>query len=104
MPLDQRTVARVTALIRLVADTVVLPSFRSLRPEDIQSKATAGDPDDVVTTVDHAAERFLVEHLRDIVPGAVFLGEEAVGADPALLDALPVAAAAWLIDPVDGTK
>ena len=104
MPLDQRTVGRVTALIRLVADTVVLPSFRSLRPEDIQSKTTAGDPDDVVTTVDHAAERFLVEQLRDIVPGAVFLGEEAVGADPALLDALPVAAAAWLIDPVDGTK
>jgi fructose-1,6-bisphosphatase/inositol monophosphatase family enzyme len=104
VPLDQRAVARVTALIRLVADTVVLPSFRSLRPEDIRSKATAADPDDVVTSVDHAAERFLVEQLRDIVPGAVFLGEEAICANPTLLDALPVAAAAWLIDPVDGTK
>lgn len=104
MPLDQGAAARVTAVVRHAADSVVLPSFRSLRPEDIRSKATAGDPEDLVTIVDHAAERLLVDELRGIVPDAVFLGEEAVSEDPALLNLLPAAAAAWLIDPVDGTK
>ena len=104
MPINQRTVEHVTAIVQQVADTIVLPSFRTLRPEDIRSKATPGDPEDLVTIVDHAAERRLVELLRDVVPGAVFLGEEAVCEDPALLDALAGAPAAWLIDPVDGTK
>lgn len=104
MPLDQRTAEHVTAILRQVADTIVLPSFRALRPEDIRSKATAGDPEDLVTVVDHAAERRLVELLRDASPDSVFLGEEAVSEHPALLDALANAPAAWLIDPVDGTK
>jgi fructose-1,6-bisphosphatase/inositol monophosphatase family enzyme len=95
---------RVTAIIQDVAATVVMPSFRSLRPEDIHAKETAGDPEDVVTIVDRAAERYLIDALSEVVPGAAFIGEEASAEDPSLLDALSSPTPAWLIDPVDGTK
>jgi fructose-1,6-bisphosphatase/inositol monophosphatase family enzyme len=95
---------RVAAIIQHVVSSVVMPSFRALRPEDIHSKHTPGDPDDLVTIVDKAAERALVEQLSGLVPGAVFVGEEAVSENPDLLSALSSDAPAWLIDPIDGTK
>ena len=95
---------RVTAIVQDVAATIVMPSFRSLRPEDIHAKDTVGDPEDLVTVVDRAAERFLIDALTGVVPGAAFVGEEASAEDPSLLDALSSATPAWLIDPVDGTK
>jgi fructose-1,6-bisphosphatase/inositol monophosphatase family enzyme len=95
---------RVNTLVQNVVASVVMPSFRSLRPEDIHSKDTPGDPDDLVTIVDQAAERFLIDALKDMVPGAAFIGEEAVCDDPSLLGALSATAPAWLIDPIDGTK
>lgn len=95
---------RVNLILQGVVKTVVMPSFRALRPEDIHSKDTPGDPDDLVTIADQAAERYLIAALRDVVPGAAFIGEEAVSEDPSLLAALSAAAPAWLIDPIDGTK
>lgn len=97
-------VERVNAIIQNVVASTVMPSFRSLRPEDILSKDTPGDPDDLVTIVDKAAERQLIDALGGVVPGAAFIGEEAVCEDPSLLGALSAAAPAWLIDPIDGTK
>ena len=70
-----------------------MPSFRSLRPEDIESKDTPGDPDDLVTIVDKAAERYLIDALGDVVPGAVFIGEEGVAENPSLLASLSAARA-----------
>lgn len=90
--------------MRDVVASVVMPSFRSLRPEDIHSKDTPGDPDDLVTIADKAAERYLIGALGEVVPGAAFIGEEAVCDDPSLLAALSARAPAWLIDPIDGTK
>ena len=81
-----------------------MPSFRSLQPEDIQSKNTPGDPDDLVTIVDKSAERYLIDALAEVVPGAAFIGEEAACDNPSLLQALSAPAPAWLIDPIDGTK
>jgi fructose-1,6-bisphosphatase/inositol monophosphatase family enzyme len=95
---------RVNTLVQNVVASVVMPSFRSLRPEDIHLKDTPGDPDDLVTIVDQAAERYLIDALKDMVPGAAFVGEEAVSDDPSLLAALSAPAPAWLIDPIDGTK
>jgi fructose-1,6-bisphosphatase/inositol monophosphatase family enzyme len=97
-------IERVSTVVRDVVTLVVMPSFRSLRPEDIHSKDTPGDPDDLVTSVDKAAERYLIDALRDVVPGAAFIGEEAVCDDPSLLAALSAPAPAWIIDPIDGTK
>jgi fructose-1,6-bisphosphatase/inositol monophosphatase family enzyme len=97
-------VERVNEIIRNVVSSIVMPSFRSLRPEDIHSKDTPGDPDDLVTIVDKAAERHLILALGEVVPGAAFIGEEAACEDPSLLRALSEPAPAWLIDPIDGTK
>ena len=97
-------IERVNEIMQGAVSSVVMPSFRLLRPEDIQLKDTPGDPEDLVTVVDRAAERYLIEALADIIPGAAFIGEEAVSEDPSLLAALSAAAPAWLIDPIDGTK
>ena len=97
-------VDKVTRILDAVVSSVVMPSFRSLQPEDIHSKDTVGDPDDVVTVVDKAAERYLLDALREVLPGAAFIGEEAACEDPSLLMALSAEAPAWLVDPIDGTK
>jgi len=104
LTIDHRLSRRVIDVVQNVITSVVLPSFRALRPEDIQLKDTPGDPEDLVTIVDKAAERLLVEQLRDVVPGAAFIGEEAVSENPALLSALSSPVPVWLIDPIDGTK
>jgi fructose-1,6-bisphosphatase/inositol monophosphatase family enzyme len=95
---------RVTAIIEDVASSIVMPSFRALRPEDIHAKDTPGDPEDLVTIIDKQAETFLIEALADLVPGAAFIGEEGVCENPSLLAALSGDRPAWLIDPIDGTK
>ena len=95
---------RVNKIIEDVVSTIIMPSFRALRPEDIHAKDTPGDPADVVTIVDQTAERYLIAALKDVVSGAAFIGEEAVCEDAALLDALSRSAPVWLIDPIDGTK
>ena len=97
-------VGNVQKILDAVVTSVVMPSFRSLQPGDIQSKNTPGDPDDLVTIVDKAAERYLIDALGEVVPGAAFIGEEAASDNPSLLEALSAPAPAWLIDPIDGTK
>lgn len=94
----------VTRIVRETAESCVMPSFWTLRPEDITAKDTPGDPDDIVTIADKAAERHLMRELSGVVPGAVFVGEEAVCENPALVRALAQSAPAWLLDPIDGTK
>jgi len=95
---------RVTAIIEDVASSIVMPSFRALRPEDIHAKDTPGDPEDLVTIIDKQAETFLIAALADVLPRAAFIGEEGVCENPSLLAALSGDAPAWLIDPIDGTK
>jgi fructose-1,6-bisphosphatase/inositol monophosphatase family enzyme len=97
-------IRRVNKIVEAAVVSIVMPSFRVLRPEDIYSKDTPGDPEDLVTIVDQTAERYLIDALSEVVPGAAFIGEEAVCENPALLDALSARAPAWLIDPIDGTK
>jgi fructose-1,6-bisphosphatase/inositol monophosphatase family enzyme len=95
---------RVTHIVRGVAHDFVMPSFHALRPEDILAKHTPDDPDDIVTLADRATERRLVEALDGLVPGAVFVGEEAACENPSLVDVLFTGQPAWVIDPIDGTK
>ncbi len=104
LTIDTDLMNRVTRIVKGVIETVVMPSFRALRPEDIHHKDTPGDPEDVVTVVDRETERRLVELLSGVVQGATFVGEEAVSEDPHILSALSGSAPAWLIDPIDGTK
>jgi fructose-1,6-bisphosphatase/inositol monophosphatase family enzyme len=91
----------VTALLRSAVDEEILPRFRCLEPGEVLAKATPGDPDDIVTTIDRRVEERLTAALRDIAP---VLGEEAAHACPSLTKLIDDDAAVWLLDPIDGTK
>lgn len=97
------TDAAETALMeatREIAKTVILPRYRALDRSEIDTKTAA---DDLVTVADKESEARLTEVVRRIMPGAAVIGEEAVSADPARLDALANAEVAVVIDPIDGT-
>ncbi|MFC7548334.1 inositol monophosphatase family protein [Plantactinospora sp. GCM10030261] len=94
VPLDE-----VGALLREAADSVVLPMFRQLDDADITEKA----PGEVVTVADREAETLIADRLRELLPGSVVVGEEAVAEQPELLGHLVGPGEVWLVDPVDGT-
>lgn len=97
MPLD---VAKLADLLREAAKAEILPRFRRLGSDDIRSKSEATD---LVTEADEAAERMLVREIEGLAPNALFVGEESVAADPALLGRLAEAEFAVVVDPIDGT-
>lgn len=88
----------VATLIRDVAQRIILTRFRSLTADQIIEKT----PGELVTIADREAEQALSEGLRRIDPDAAIIGEEAVAADPSVLDAVGDARV-WIIDPIDGT-
>ncbi len=91
--------AEIAALLRRVADAVVLPRYQSLARHEIIEKS----PGDIVTIADRESEAMLAEGLARILPEAAIVGEEAVHADPSLTDRLGDALC-WIIDPIDGTR
>lgn len=90
--------AAVEQLLRTVADTAILPHYRTLAADQVFAK----DADDVVTVADRLSEEMLAEGLERIIPGLPVVGEEAAHADPAVLDRL--AGDCWIVDPLDGTR
>ena len=95
---------RVASIIRDIAASEIMPLFGSLAPDQIAHKDTPGDPEDVVTQVDHRVEERLIAELSGIIANATFLGEESAAATPGLLGVLSQDAPVWVIDPIDGTK
>ncbi len=93
-------VDQVSALIRAVAKTEILPWFRNLDASAIREKT---GPLDLVTLADEAAERALTPALADLLPGSRVVGEEAASEDERVFDHLDGDAPVWIIDPVDGT-
>ncbi|SMF68532.1 fructose-1,6-bisphosphatase [Xaviernesmea oryzae] len=97
LPLD---VTKFADLLRLAAKSEILPRFRRLADGDVRAKS---EPVDLVTEADEAAERLIRREVEAMAPGALFVGEESVAADPALLGKLADADFAVVVDPVDGT-
>jgi len=97
LPLD---ITKLADLLRLAAREEILPRFRRLGSGDVRSKS---EPADLVTEADEAAERLIRREIETLAPGALFVGEESVAADPALLGKLADADFAIVVDPVDGT-
>lgn len=91
----------VVEIMREVARTEILPSWRNLSPGAIRFKTSIHD---IVTDADEAAETAITAMLRARFPGAAVIGEEATAANPALLDRLAEAELAFIVDPIDGTK
>lgn len=78
---------------------IIMPRFRRLEAHDVREKSQA----DLVTVADEEAEAFLTPRLEALLPGSRTVGEEAVGANPALLSLLGEPGYHWVIDPIDGT-
>ncbi len=93
--------AAILDLIRETAETVINPRFRSLQDEDVDSKSSPGD---LVTVADRQAEEAMTKALRTAFPKALVVGEEAAFTAPELLEQLPEAEHAFVIDPIDGTR
>jgi fructose-1,6-bisphosphatase/inositol monophosphatase family enzyme len=87
-------------VLRQAAKAEILPRFRRLGSDDVRSKSEATD---LVTEADVNAERFIHAQMKTLAPQALFIGEESVAADPALLSKLGEAELAVIVDPVDGT-
>jgi myo-inositol-1(or 4)-monophosphatase len=62
----------------------------------VEVTATKSSATDIVTEMDQAAERLLVEHIRAARPDDGFLGEEGS-------DETGTSGVTWVIDPIDGT-
>lgn len=86
--------------VREVSRREILPRFRSLGGDEIGTKSNA---DDLVTVADHAAEAGIAAAIREILPDARVIGEEAVSEDPSLLDGVAESGLSVVVDPIDGT-
>lgn len=87
-------------LLSTAAEAEIRPRFRALADGEVRTKTSAID---LVTEADEAAERFIKAGMEAVLPGALFIGEESVAAEPALLAKLAEADLAVVVDPIDGT-
>ncbi|MGH6948575.1 MAG: inositol monophosphatase family protein [Kiloniellales bacterium] len=92
-------IEQVTRIIEETSAQEAVPRFRALAMADIKRKASG----DLVTAADLAVEHRLEQRLRDLLPGTVAVGEEAVEANQGLIEAVTRAGRVWVIDPIDGT-
>ncbi|WP_404403263.1 inositol monophosphatase family protein [Pelagibacterium halotolerans] len=93
-------VAALANILRDAAKAEILPRFRKLDAGEVTEKTDAVD---LVTVADAAAERFIGKAVGVLAPGAAFVGEESVAADPSLLLEVGKADLAIVVDPIDGT-
>ncbi|MGF0538394.1 inositol monophosphatase family protein [Agrobacterium sp. ES01] len=98
--MENLDIATLANLLQEAAVKEILPRFRNLEEGDVRMKTEAID---LVTEGDEAAERLIGARIAEIMPDALFIGEEAVASDPALLDKIQGADLAVIVDPIDGT-
>ncbi|MGX5692747.1 inositol monophosphatase family protein [Dermacoccus abyssi] len=90
----------VLTMLQEAADEFINPRFESLARHEVMEK----NPGDLVTVADREAEVAITARLLDAYPDALIVGEEAVAADPSILDRTEHADHWFTVDPVDGTK
>ena len=93
-------VMALAAILRDAARAEALPRFRRLDTSMVKVKTEAID---LVTEADIATENVIKARIAQWMPEALFVGEESVAADPALLGRLATADLAVVVDPIDGT-
>jgi fructose-1,6-bisphosphatase/inositol monophosphatase family enzyme len=91
---------QVSDLLKDVAERLVLPRFTQV----CSGEPTAFSPSMMAAIADREAEVEISQRLRAADPAALVIGEQAVFADPQILDELPSADHVWVVDPVDGTR
>lgn len=100
MTFDESHMDMLADLLSETAKAEIMPRFRRLERSSVRRKTSR---DDVVTESDVAAERMIAKALRQLYPGALIVGEEAVSENVVLLDGLADADLAFIVDPIDGT-
>lgn len=101
LTLDTPTVNALINAVREASRIEIMPRFRNLSASDIKTKT---GPDDLVTIADKAAEKFISERVRSILPTAAIVGEEAVADNPELLRDIDESEWCVIVDPIDGTS
>lgn len=87
-------------ILRDASRAEALTRFRRLDSSMVHVKTEAID---LVTEADVATEEVIKARIAQWMPEALFVGEETVAADPALLGRLATADLAVIVDPIDGT-
>ena len=93
-------VDRLAAILKQAAQEEIMPRFRRLDDGDIQTKTGAFD---LVTEADTNAERVITAAINAHRPDYLVIGEEAVAANPELLQSKLEDRIVIYVDPVDGT-
>ena len=91
---------RLAGILKQAAQQEILPRFRRLDEGMVRTKTGAFD---LVTEADESAERMITAAIRAHSPDTIVIGEEAVSANPALLDQRFEDRVVIYVDPVDGT-
>ena len=97
--IDRLVHEKVSNALQQASEEIILPHYQNLKSGDVEEKS----PGELVTVADRLSEEFLTEALSKILPEASIVGEEAVEADPSIMDRLNDGQA-WVIDPIDGTS
>ncbi|MEP6011161.1 MAG: inositol monophosphatase family protein, partial [Parasphingorhabdus sp.] len=72
----------VLEILEQASQEILLPYYQNLKSEQIEEKT----PGDLVTVADKLSEEFIDQALRTLLPASKIVGEEAVAANPAVLD------------------
>ncbi|MCL1839348.1 MAG: inositol monophosphatase [Propionibacteriaceae bacterium] len=91
---------KVSQILFDVSDRVIMSRYGKLGSNEIEEKS----PGDPVTVADREAEAEIGEALSSYAAEDLVVGEESVYADARIMDALPTAEHAWVLDPIDGTS
>lgn len=101
MSFSRSSLNTLSAIVAEAAAVEIMPRFRQLETGGIREKTGALD---LVTDADEKAEWRIRDAVAKAFPKALFVGEESVARDAALLDKIADADLAVIIDPVDGTS
>ena len=88
----------VETIMREASERAIKPRYRKLERDEIMEKGVG----DVVTVADQESEAILTARLSQLLPEAAVVGEEAVAANPGVMEQLKDKLC-WIVDPLDGT-
>jgi len=101
MTFSRADLDRLSTILAEAADAEIMPRFRSLEDGGIREKTGALD---LVTDADEQGEWMIRDLCAKAFPNALFVGEESVARDKALLGKIGGADLAIIVDPIDGTS
>ena len=91
---------KISELLIQVSEEIILPRHKKLRSIDISNKGHG----ELVTIADTETEQWLINELRSLFPGSVFIGEEDTYNNEESFKVLNENKPVWIIDPIDGTN